>query len=449
MVDTATPSTVNSQPPPTKRLIICCDGTWEDSKSDLVQPPSNVTRLTRSLSRNAIVEENGVTRVIPQIAYYQKGVGTSFGDTILGGGIGLGLSANVRAAYGFLADNYNDGDHIYCFGFSRGAYTTRAVAGLVSGLGLLTSRGMDNFSIVYNDYYKHGIREYKEDHRRLLGFRDKLPRFTIQIVGVWDTVGFHDFSISKWLGEKPELANTDLSPDIKYAFHALSIDETRTAFQPLLWYLPEVKDDQELIQVWFSGGHTDVGGGADDPRLSNIPLAWMIYHCTKRNQLSFDLDYFYPEPLPANFDSLPLAPWATSLGSNTPSFSLWTVAEYVLGGKSNRRPTRYYGNRKSHDGGRITNEYIHESIIDRWCCNQRPPGDVKQWNTPVLKSRKDAKTWILPDGGELVQVAASDFEKALKGRIRTVHPKKIDAAPHNEEGSHTVTGKLKALWKHV
>jgi hypothetical protein len=292
---------------------------------------------------------------------------------------------------------------------------------------------MDNFSVVYDDYYKNGIRDYKDDKRRLLGFRDRLPRFTIQLVGVWDTIGFHDFSITKLLGEKAEMANTDLSPDIKYAFQALSIDETRMVYQPLLWYLPEAKDDQELLQVWFSGVHKDIGGGAHDPRLSNITLAWMVYQCTKHNQLSFDLDYFYPEPFPSNFDSLPLTAWATSQGSNAPSFNLWRAFEMLLGGKSNRKPKRYYNDRKTTDGGKVTNEYIHESIADRYCCNQKPPAS-KPWDTAVLKLRKDANTWILPDGGELTQIPASDLEKNLKGRIRTVHPKEIDVAPLNEKG---------------
>ncbi|KAL1967095.1 hypothetical protein VTN77DRAFT_3619 [Rasamsonia byssochlamydoides] len=404
-----------------KRLIVCCDGTWDDSTSDYSQPPTNVTRICRALSRNAVVEENGSKKLIPQIVYYQKGVGSGIGNKLWGGAAGVGLSARVRAAYAFLAENYNDGDKIYFFGFSRGAYTARATAGLVTDMGLLTSRGMDNFSTVYNDYYNHKLDGYDEETRRRLGFRDPLPRFTVEIVGVWDTVGFHDFWFTRWLfGEEFELPNTRLSKDIRYAFHALSLDEQRTAFQPTLWYLPEKSDDQELLQVWFSGEHSDVGGGANDPRLSNIALAWMIAQCTKHNQLSFDLSYFFDEPAPAVEPDT--TPWATSQGPNR-SWSIYQFLESVLGGTSVRRPLRY-GNRKGD--WRITNEALHESIQDRNCFGKA--SKFVRWPCKVLKARKNATTWLLSDRQEIHQVQASDTEKFLKGRIRTVHPLQVDPA---------------------
>jgi Uncharacterized alpha/beta hydrolase domain (DUF2235) len=127
---------------------------------------------------------------------------------------------------------------------------------------------MDNFTTVYNEYYKPDYKPYSQERRSALGFRDPVPT-----VDVWDTVAFHDFWFCRFLGEELEYRNTDLSPNIKYAFHALSLDEKRSAFQPTLWHLPEQTKGQELLQVWFSGVHTDVGGGADDPRLSNITLA--------------------------------------------------------------------------------------------------------------------------------------------------------------------------------
>jgi len=404
------PQNYTAQP---KRLIVCCDGTWEDSTADNVQPPSNVTRISRALSRYAEVEEDGVKKIIPQIVYYQKGVGTGIGDKIWGGAAGAGLSANIRAAYGFLAENYDVNDKIYFFGFSRGAYTARAIAGLVSDLGLLSCRGMDNFTTVYNEYYKKpDYKPYSAEKRRSLGFRDIIP--AVEIVGVWDTVGFHDFWFSRFFGEELEYRNTDLSPNIKYAFHALSLDERRTAFQPTLWHLPEQRKGQELLQVWFSGVHTDVGGGADDPRLSNITLAWMLAQCTKHNQLSFDYDYFFPAPPPN--EEPDTIPWATSKGRN----DNWGFVQYMEAfflGASRRTPLRY----KPSD---FTNETIHESIKDRHCCGQATKH--MHWPTKVLKSRRDADTWVLPGRDELKQVAASDVEKYFKGRIRTVHALQVD-----------------------
>lgn len=409
---------------PQKRLIVCCDGTWEDSLADTHQPPTNVTRISRVLSRNAIVEENGVKTVVPQIVYYQKGVGSGLGNQLLGGAVGLGLSANVRAGYGFLADNYNEGDQIYFFGFSRGAYTARAIAGLVLELGLLTSKGMDNFTIIYNDYYKHKAPSYSEERRRELGFRYPHPKIEVEIIGVWDTVSFHKL---KWLGkllgvrEEIEFANTTLHPHVKYAFQALSLDENRAAFQPVLWQIPEDRKDQELHQVWFSGVHTDVGGGATDPRLSNIPLAWMISHCQRTNLLSFDIEsYLFSDP-PKALESAAI-PWATSLGAIfTPwSFSEWFELTFL--GKCVRTPLAYKPLLHLKSG--ITNEKIHESVNDRNCFG--PPAKSVLWPCRPLTARKNEQTYSLADEKEIVVVEATDAEKFMKGRIRTVHPDRVD-----------------------
>ncbi|KAL5338201.1 hypothetical protein BJX70DRAFT_214411 [Aspergillus crustosus] len=403
----------------TKRLIVCCDGTWQDATADSSEPPSNVTRFSRSLSREAIVEENGVQREVPQIVYYQKGVGTGLGDKYFGGVTGIGLSANVRAAYGFLAENYTDGDKIYFFGFSRGAYTARAVAGLVCEWGLLTPRGMDNFSNVYDDFYEKQREPYSEAKRQQLGFRPLLPRFTVEVIGVWDTVAFHKPWLGSWFGEQLEFRNTLLSREVRHAYHALALDEERTAYQPTLWHLPEDADGQELIQTWFSGVHTDIGGGTQDPRLANIALAWMIAHCSKYNQLSFEAEeYLFNDP--------PLAietkntPWGTIRGP-APHGGLTRKIEGLVGGTSTRTPLAYgqHGSER-----RPTNEYIHISIKDR-VLRGNVPGGVP-WVSAVVQGQQDSQTWDLENGYELVQEVPLELEYVLKGRIRTVHVDKED-----------------------
>ncbi|KAL4987963.1 hypothetical protein BDW68DRAFT_100958 [Aspergillus falconensis] len=402
----------------TKRLIVCCDGTWQDSTADASEPPSNVTRLSRALSRTAVVEENGVRREIPQIVYYQKGVGTGLGDKYFGGVTGVGLSANVRAAYGFLADNYADGDKIYFFGFSRGAYTARAVAGLVCQWGLLTPRGMDNFSNVYDDFYGKRIAGYTDEQRRRLGFRPPLPRFTVEVIGVWDTVAFHKPWLGRWFGEQLELRNTLLSRDVKYAYHALALDEERTAYQPTLWHQPDDADGQEMLQVWFSGAHTDIGGGGDDPRLSNIVLAWMIAQCSKHNQLAFDVEgYLFDHP-PREVVAEGV-PWATALGKVAHSSFTRTV-EAWLAGWSIRTPLTYDQPGAASEQ-RPTNEMIHVSIKDRLLSGALP-GAV-QWGSPVIRGRQDqnARTWELRNGRELVEDVPLELEFLMRGRIRTVH----------------------------
>ncbi|KAL4926177.1 T6SS phospholipase effector Tle1-like catalytic domain-containing protein [Aspergillus undulatus] len=398
----------------TKRLIVCCDGTWQDATADSSEPPSNVTRISRSLSRTAVVEENGVQREIPQIVYYQKGVGTGLGDKYFGGVTGVGLSANVRAAYGFLAENFTDGDKIYFFGFSRGAYTARAVAGLVCQWGLLTPRGMDNFSTVYDDFYDRKIEGYSADKRRQLGFRNPLPRFTVEVIGVWDTVAFHKPWLGKWFGEQLEFRNTFLSREVRHAYHALALDEERTAYQPTLWHLPDDADGTELLQTWFSGAHGDVGGGGAEPRLSNIALGWMIANCSKYNQLSFDIEgYLFDHPPgPAEAAS---APWATALGP-VPHVGFTRTLENVLAGTSPRTPLAYdqFGSTQ-----RPTNERIHISIKDR-VLSGKVPGAV-QWVSSVIEGRRDNVTWQLENGHSLVEDHQLELEYFMKGRIRTVH----------------------------
>ncbi|KAL4999473.1 hypothetical protein BDV10DRAFT_200703 [Aspergillus recurvatus] len=401
----------------TKRLIVCCDGTWQDSTADESEPPSNVTRLSRALSRTAIVKENGVQREIPQIVYYQKGVGTGLGDKYFGGVTGVGLSANVRAAYGFLTDNYTDGDKIYFFGFSRGAYTARAVAGLVCQWGLLTPRGMDNFANVYDDFYGKKITDYTDEQRRRLGFRPRLPRFTVEVIGVWDTVAFHRPWLGRWFGEQLEFRNTLLSRDVKHAYHALALDEERTAYQPTLWQQPDHADGQEMLQVWFSGVHTDIGGGSKDPRLSNIALAWMIAQCSKHNQLAFDVEeYLFDRPPPEIVAES--APWATALGQ-VPHSSFTRTVESWLGGKSIRTPLAY--DQPGASEHRPTNEMIHVSIKDRLLSGALPAAE--RWASPVIRGRLDqnARTWELRNGGELVEDVPLDLEFLMRGRIRTVH----------------------------
>ncbi|PTU20471.1 hypothetical protein P175DRAFT_0531806 [Aspergillus ochraceoroseus IBT 24754] len=403
-----------------KRLIVCCDGTWEDATADSDQPPSNVTRISRALSRTAIVEEDGQTREIPQIVYYQKGVGTGIGDKYFGGVTGIGLSANVRAAYGFLAENYNEGDKIYFFGFSRGAYTARAIAGIVCQLGLLTPRGMDNFTNVYNDFYSRKVDEYSPEKRRQLGFRDPLPRFTVEIVGVWDTVGFHKSWLGRFLGEKLEFHNTILSREVKYAFHALALDENRTAYQPTLWHSPDNAEGQELLQVWFSGVHTDIGGGGNDPRLSNIALAWMVAQCTKYNQLSFDVEGYLFDIPPATLETDATPLWATALGK-TPTGGFTQTLESVLGGTSKRTPLAY---KQPGSTPRPTYEMIHVSIKDRGL-SSAISGPVS-WPCGVVGAQKKSGEWSLVDGKELVETVPLEGEVFMKGRIRIVHVNKVD-----------------------
>jgi hypothetical protein len=141
----------------------------------------------------------------------------------------------------------------------------------------------------------------------------------------------------------------------------------------------------------------------------------MIAQCTKQNQLSFDFDYLFPDPSPQKEPDT--TPWATSKGKNG-SWGFIQYMEMLFLGTSRRKPLQY----KPLE---TTNEMIHESIRDRNCCGQAKKH--KLWPTNVLKSRRDEETWVLPScHEELKQVEASDLEKHLKGRIRTIHALQID-----------------------
>ncbi|KAJ5388226.1 hypothetical protein N7509_010767 [Penicillium cosmopolitanum] len=245
-------------PPIRKRIIICCDGTWQSAVSGKKNIPSNVTRLCRSL--NSIgTDENGDKW--QQIVWYDSGVGTTalpMGDAIEGA-IGKGLEGNVIEAYNFCVLNYNPGDKIMCFGFSRGAYTARTIAGLISDIGICHKRDLNKFPDLWAVYknIKHG----KHENQGAKGdfVYQKPPQGDwaqegsreVEVVGVYDTVG--SLGMPEVLGIKlpsnDGWHNVGLSPNIKNAFQALALDEHRNAFSPAVWYLSNKTATLEEVEA--------------------------------------------------------------------------------------------------------------------------------------------------------------------------------------------------------
>ena len=254
-----------------KRLIVCCDGTWNDA--DQGSDFTNVSRLAWAIE--PVDQRAGQN--ISQIVYYQSGVGSG-GDLIakaVGGGVGAGLSRNVRDAYSFLSNNYCDGDEIFLFGFSRGAYTARSIGGLIGYAGLLHKRDMDRFANLWEGYRLRT----KTDHPSVLDdFKDRHSPVRVKCIGVWDTVGALGVpgNIDRVFASFYEFHDTDLGAHVENAFHALALDETRDSFKPTIWVQdPKNKATQTLKQVWFAGVHSNVGGGYGEHGLSDITLAWM------------------------------------------------------------------------------------------------------------------------------------------------------------------------------
>ncbi|KAJ5582992.1 hypothetical protein N7535_001612 [Penicillium sp. DV-2018c] len=257
-------------PPIRKRIIICCDGTWQSAVSGKKNIPSNVTRLCRALNSVGTDEEGNQWQ---QIVWYDSGIGTTSGalGQKIEGAIGLGIEGNVVEAYNFCVLNYNPGDQIMCFGFSRGAFTARAIAGLISDIGICRKEDLNRFPDLWEVYKmnKPGERFYCSDlwfewmdgkadeqqgaggegfvfEKRAHGDWAQEGSRDVEVVGVYDTVcaigmpevlGVKLPFKSLWWSDKSGRDVVGLSPNVKHAFQALALDEHRNAFSPTLWYL--------------------------------------------------------------------------------------------------------------------------------------------------------------------------------------------------------------------
>jgi uncharacterized protein (DUF2235 family) len=248
-----------------KRIIFCCDGTWDDAGKN-----TNVYKFYKALQVSS-----------DQVPFYDDGVGSD-GDPLtrlVGAAFGFGLYQKIKDAYSKISQVYEKGDDVYLYGFSRGAYTARSLAGMIAVCGLPTKA----FSNSVVDAAFNVYRTPKGDRPALLAALNAscdLFDAPITMVGVWDTVGA--LGIPSVLGGVDPLIygflDTSLHPDVKNAYHALSIDERRSEFPATLW--TSQSPGQTVEQVWFAGVHSDVGGSyPDDPdgtALADVTLAWMI-----------------------------------------------------------------------------------------------------------------------------------------------------------------------------
>ncbi len=252
-----------------KRIAFCADGTWQTSAKN-----TNVYKLFKSLAVTA-----------DQMPFYDDGVGAD-GDPIwklIGGAFGTGLWQKIKEGYTKIAHVYEAGDPLFLFGFSRGAYTARSLAGMIGACGLPTK----NFS---DDLVETAFQAYrdKDDRQSILEKLKDCSMYPAKItmVGVWDTVG--SLGIPAAIGAVDPILygflDTGLSPAILNAYQALAIDEKRFQFPPTLWTSTPATG-QTMEQVWFCGEHSDIGGGEPDDlpgttALSDITLSWMMSKAT-------------------------------------------------------------------------------------------------------------------------------------------------------------------------
>jgi uncharacterized protein (DUF2235 family) len=280
-----------------KRLVVCCDGTWNrpDQLTDGIPAPTNVSKLALAVARR---DEKGVE----QRVFYERGVGTRRFERVRGGALGMGLSRNVRDCYRFLVDNYEPGDELFFFGFSRGAFTARSTVGFVRNCGILRLEHVRRVDEAYAFYRSRGRKTHPtslaaEMFRRMYAH----PDMDINFVGVWDTVGSlgipNGVFRPKFLTNRYSFHDTELSSHVLAAYHALAIDEKRKPFAPTLWQQQAHADRQTLEQVWFAGVHCDVGGGYSDPTLGEVPLMWMADRA-REHGLALDPDRLVPEEPP-------------------------------------------------------------------------------------------------------------------------------------------------------
>ena len=277
--------------PNNKKLVIFFDGTWNSAdqhSEDGKLCPTNITKLFIATLPHDLQQNE-------QIIHYVQGIGTKTFERIWGGGFGYGISDNIKDGYKFLVSNYEDGDDVYIFGFSRGAYTARSLAGLVRNVGILTRDKLYLIDKAYN-IYKNKTPDWHPNSPKSLAFKTEhtWPNERIKFLGVFDTVGALGAPfgiILGWLVDKLfgcTFHDTRLSSIIENAYHALAIDERRLIFQPTLMTPNTQHDANHFEQKWFPGVHSNVGGGYPNTGLSDLALQWMVDKA-KQHGLNLDL----------------------------------------------------------------------------------------------------------------------------------------------------------------
>jgi uncharacterized protein (DUF2235 family) len=299
-----------------KNIVFCADGTWNgtsvDEDHDGVPDITNVLKLFHLLQGETTLEsrrlQDEVEKVlrqgesVTQVAKYLHGVGDSSNPMmkLLGGVFGSGMIARIVRGYTFISRNYEEGDCIFIIGFSRGAYTARALAGMISSVGLLNKAKVDvsdkdlaySLGIAAWRMYREKAGEKQKDKSmreifadfisRMPGYSriplrgDQLRTAPVTAVAVWDTVGslgLPGFDKDGKAVDAFRFADDVLSENVQHGIHAISYHERRANFQPTLW-----KERNRIKQYRFGGAHADVGGGYPEKEsgLSNIALEWML-----------------------------------------------------------------------------------------------------------------------------------------------------------------------------
>jgi uncharacterized protein (DUF2235 family) len=358
-----------------KRLVLCFDGTW-----NAVNDPDTVTNVVKFAQAIKPTAADGTK----QIVYYNSGVGSGGKfDRIFGGVFGFGLQGNVKRGLAFLSLNYeglddnqgqqrkvyrngvdyDDGDEIYLFGFSRGAYSARALSGVIGGAGIPKQMDFHELEKVW-DYYrlKPSLRPKLVEDIESHAWH---PR--VKCIGVWDTVGSYGIPSGFGLGALGRVLvswtrgfhDREFGKHIGVGLHAMAVDEMRRPFAPTIWI--RRKDDPPLDaaveQVWFAGAHSNVGGGYAHCGLSDLALTWMIARVGELTPLEFDEHEIRRRLWPCS---------ACTLYRSNRGWPLSRWRPYIRGvlAQLAARPRLLRWLRKDADSENI-NEKVHWSVIER------------------------------------------------------------------------------------
>jgi uncharacterized protein (DUF2235 family) len=357
-----------------KRLIICSDGTW--NRSGNTDGGQRVETNVEKMYQCICSYDNSNEQPIAQVKYYDRGIsaGHSWKAWLPGGITGAGIDKNIKDIYTFLILNYQPGDEIYLFGFSRGAYTARSIGGLIRNCGILKPEYPELIDKAY-ELYRNREEYTAPGSKMMVGFRkqfaweDVTP---VKFIGVWDTVGslgiprpwYRKFNLKRY-----QFHDVTLSSSVENACQALAIDERRKSFIPALWKLSNTvkknpNHQQRLEQRWFAGVHSNIGGGYADTGLSNLALKWLAAQAGKVGLCYDDKEY---AQIKGN-------PWGELRNSYTPLYWFWLPVW---------RPITL------HDD---TCQTIDESVLHRFReMYQYRPGNLKKYinvdesDNPILK----------------------------------------------------------------
>jgi uncharacterized protein (DUF2235 family) len=370
-----------------RRIVICLDGTWNQVFG--AGDKTNVVKIAQSIRPQA-------GDATAQFVYYSTGVGTGgIASRIWGGALGFGLKPILERAYAFLVLNYQPDDEIFIFGFSRGAYCARALAGMVCSAGILKQEHFEQIELAWQYYrvrpdVRRAYQLRRIDHptdfgepkiRATTAERSQLVAHaqladygafnfpvSIKCVGVWDTVGSYGVPAGFGLGAIARLFasglfgfhDTTFPTCVEIGLHALAIDEKRRPFAPALWTMKVGEQPRAHVeQVWFAGVHANIGGGYLDSRLSDITLDWMIARVAALTRLELAPSTDRPNPRDEVdgqvYDSRHI--WG-------PIY--WPISKFVpyvrrvLAGRDARTPPAADGTPTQP-----INEFVHQSLIDK------------------------------------------------------------------------------------